>query len=110
MGAVGYLDLREVFLLQVGSWLDPAGGETDNKASLQAAMESRAKPPLMLLMAAEVALVLEAQSVELCGGAHVPGVLNWQADVLSGIGQVAVVPSTLPECEVLSGCLPIWHG
>ena len=78
--------------------------KTDNKATLQAAMEFKAKSPLMMLLAAEVALELVAQSVEMCWGARVPGVLSRQADALSRVNQGAVVPSTLSECEVLSPC------
>ena len=57
--------------------------ESDNTSTLQAALEFRASSPLMLALAAEVSLELEANALELQFAHHIRGVANYEADALS---------------------------
>ena len=69
--------------------------ESDNTATLQAALEFRASSPLMLALAAEVSLELEANALELQFAHHIRGIQNWEADALSRLSAGAEVPARL---------------
>ena len=69
--------------------------ESDNTATLQAALDFRASSPLMLALAAEVSLELEANSLELQFAHHIRGVANYEADALSRLSLGAAIPARL---------------
>ena len=69
--------------------------ESDNTSTLQAALEFRASSPLMLALAAEVSLELEANALELQFAHHIRGVANYEADALSRLSLGAAVPARL---------------
>ena len=69
--------------------------ETDNTAALQAALNFQASSPIMQYLAAEVALELESQTLDMLWGTHIRGVANHEADALSRLSQGAAIPSSL---------------
>ena len=73
--------------------------QTDNSAALQAALEFKAKSPLLTYIASELTVTLAAFNVAPLWGEHLPGVLNDVADALSR-GSVPAAVTGSPRCEV----------
>ena len=74
---------------------------TDNTATIQAAIHHKASSPLMIQLAAEVALQIEAFGLLALFAQHVPGVLNEIADRLSRMGSNPVLPHQLRNVRQL---------
>lgn len=74
---------------------------TDNTATIQAAIYHKASSPLMIQLAAEVALQIEAFGLLALFAQHVPGVLNEIADRLSRMGSNPVLPHQLRNVRQL---------
>eukprot|EP00974_Lingulodinium_polyedra_P124918 11192527-Lingulodinium_polyedra.AAC.1 len=55
--------------------------------------------PLMNILAAELALRLEAAACDAIVGRHVPGVLNFVADALSRVAQGKASPGDVMHAE-----------
>jgi hypothetical protein len=80
-----------------GGWMQVIV-QADNTSALQAALQFKAKSPLMNFLAAEVSLELEAQGLEMLWGQHIPGADNTWADALSRLAKGKVVPEALRQC------------
>ena len=55
----------------------------------------------MRYLAAEVALELESQNMDMLWGTHIRGVANHEADALRRLAQGAAIPSSLRHCDRL---------
>ena len=75
---------------------------TDNTSVFCAAMEHRATSPVMIRLAAEIALQLECVQWEPIVGQHVPGLLNCIADQLRRLHQGAPMPLELQQANQVS--------
>lgn len=69
----------------------------DNSSTLEAIMQHRAGSPIMVQLAAEVSLELEALEIPHVWAHHVPGILNDVADALSRMSQGHQLPAVLKE-------------
>ena len=76
---------------------------TDNTSTLQAALEHRASSPLLVALAAEIALSLEVRQLMPLWGQHVPGSLNVIADKLSRLSRALRYQHS---CRTASVCPP----
>ena len=75
---------------------------TDNMATIQAAMEYRAKSPIMTQLAAEISIQVELMQLQPLRAEHVPGILNDIADRLSRMRAGDAAPEPLQHAEQLS--------
>ena len=75
---------------------------TDNTAAIQAAMEYRAKSPIMMQLAAEISIQVELMQLLPLQAEHVPGILNDLADKLSRLAPGEEAPAALREAVQLT--------
>lgn len=74
---------------------------TDNAATISAAMESRAKSPLMIQLAAEISVQIEIHQLQRIRAEHVLGINNKIADTLSRMRTGEQVPWQLRDAQCL---------
>ena len=73
--------------------------QTDNNATLRAALDLKSKSPLLTFLASELVVTLTAFNIAPLWGRHLPGILNDLADALSR-NQVPAVIQGSPRCRV----------
>ena len=104
MGAFDGLDIhRDIHESVERVGLQPTDlAETDNAATISAAMDYRAKSPLMVQLAAEISIQIEVHQLAQIRAEHVLGIRNKLADQLSRMQTHDPVPRQLCNAQRLT--------